>query len=372
MKNIGRESLAGFYLASALTFGAISFNGCQSYMPPRVGGKNIVAGSVEHIDLLLDESEERGIYFRDEKAIIDSFIDGEERSLRLEDRFAGRESTIIGFGNVLFETRRLESGSFYVSWTKEKNERSAVMCNGLGTSCLDVSEMGRRMSMDGINFYAIDRTASGINVEFRANERRWISDIEEVVKIAYMELDEKSRPVIIGQCFSTGLVAKTVRRNPEIFSGAIYLTPAVKLNYDISVPEKIEIGIGRVFGFDCPHKNPVPIDAYISSEGGKEYLRRDPLFSYMPSCATMVFGNNLNKRALRNIEDSDIESVAILASDDKVVNNWGTFNALKKRGIDRIRVVNSDHYLPLSEEGVDTVRKEVYYLTLDFEGEVGK
>jgi alpha-beta hydrolase superfamily lysophospholipase len=318
-------------LAAGLIAAAGAVGGCKAFIPPHVGMFGMLADSGEHRAYL--EEIVKGDVEREQRAMIESFVKNEEREFCFENGSKGS-----------FRVMELDSGSRVASW-EGGTKGSAVFCNGLGSSAYGLGKMGRSFIDQGISLYALDRTGSGLNVDKNADVDSWVEDAGDLSS-------RLAKPAIISQCFSTGVVAEIVDRHPEKFSKVIYLTPSFELNYGVCPLVGIQIGLGRAFGFDHPHKNPVPIKAYTSNEIDRKSLSGDPFFSYKPGCLTMVAGNDLTKEAVEKINRSKIPVYFILASDDRVVDNRKTLKKLDsdlRRGI--IVNVESDHYVPFDMDG---------------------
>jgi len=323
-------------LALLLTLSAI--NGCAS--KPFIGKENLVASSREHKEYL-HQSELR-TYENDKSTIY--------RTVRTEQEY----SVSLQREGYRFYTRKVSSGSFIAIWEPPKAKQDVIIVNGIGSNATNISLLAQSLLEENVRVYAVDRTGSGLNCSKKPDSKVWRRDIIEIAK-------KSKRPIIISQCFSTGLVADICNKNPNLFSKAIYLTPGIYLNYEPECCDKISMCLEEILMLDNRHKNPVPIEAYTKDKDSIETLYNDALFSYYPTKKTFLEGNKLNKEALKKIRETRIPYLLILAERDEVVNNKKTIEELKKLNFSKetIKILSSDHFLLLDRKAIEAIKKEI-------------
>ncbi len=308
----------------------LSIAGCIS-LPPYVGKETLQANTQEHKALLMRKAER--CEFEDLSIIY--------KTAAAQQPF----STSLGEDNI-FYTSRLASGNFYASWTNPANKYNVIVSNGLGSDTSLLESMARGFLVQGINTYSLDRAGSGINLP-RKDISTWEDDLLSLA-------GKVNRPAIMAQCFSTGLVAEVTNTHPELFSKAIYLTPSFYLNYEPSIMEKISIVLSFLTLSEMPHKNPVPIEAYTSSDSLRRVLRCDPLFSYSPTTSTFIKGDRLKNKADRLLHHPRIPSIFVLAEKDIVVDNEKTEKHFAKKTINGpfVCYIDSDHFIPFDNNSI--------------------
>lgn len=323
MERVIKKSLTGI-LGFSLVAGCIS--------NPYQGKSGMLAGSAQHCQLVSQNVVKGSVDKNAEAAILNTFLDNSEHQVTLDN-------------GVEFYTKRLSSGSYVAVWDGSNNTHAVIMCNGLGSDCLDSSKLAQYCAQNGIDFYAIDRTGSGLNSRMKASSNSWKKDILDIAK-------ELKTSVLVGQCFSTGLAAEVAFENPDLFSKVVYVTPCFYLNYGVGL-NAVPIGINHILGGDCAHENPVPIRAYSSRKDTFTYLAEDPLFLRSPTTETYIEGHRLNNRAWKNIVRSVVPVEVILAENDVIVNNQKTKKHLSYLDNPNVHVnmaFDVEHYIPLDEK----------------------
>ena len=311
----------------------LSIGGCVS-LPPYIGRENLRANTEKHKNLLIEKANESTL--NDISAIYWTSATQQPSLTYFDD-------------NNIFYTKRLESGNFYAAWTNQKNRYDAIVSNGLGTNASSIEQMAFSFLTRGINTYALDRAGSGMN-SARNDVSLWERDLINLAK-------RLKKPVIISQCFSTGLVAEVSNFHPELFSRAVYLAPAFNLYFEPSAREKFMIGLSVLSFSDVPHKNPVPIKAYTPSCFFRTMLFNDPLFSYSPTTSTYIKGSRLNSRAEHLIKNPKIPSTMVIADNDEVVDNEKAIKLFKdsKNGLLSIIRIDSEHFIPFNRKSWDVI-----------------
>lgn len=325
-------------LSSALAAVGLSISAASCVTcPPEMGKPGMLAFSKEHKSYICEQQASRP---SDEQALLATFLTQSPREAQLSNEYE-------------FFTQRLATGSYFAAWESAKSSKSLILCNGLGSDSLTIAPAGRYLSSKGISVFAIDRRGSGLNAFLHPDKKKWKSDIVELAR----QLD---KPSIISQCFSTGLVASVIDENPELFSSVFYLTPSINLKHNLKLEEKIQIGLFNIFNCDLPHRNPVPIEAYLSSKENQDALYNDPLFSHKPTTKTFSQGNALNKNFFRLISRTRIKTYVLFAYDDQVVNTQDAFNKIiahsKNNPQVNVWIIPVEHYMPHQKKALNTIQ----------------
>jgi len=258
-------------------------------------------------------------------------------------------------------------GIYYNKWKVECPEHVFIFLNGLESHAGWFDEMADTLAGDGVRTYGLDRRGSGLNCRNFGKYQDWINDVKELARIARNE-NPVAKMHLVSICFGAKLATACVIQEPDRYDSLIYLSPGLSVKVAPTPKEKILIVLDKLprmyFNIRTPIKND---EMFTSQEKALYFLYTDKLRTHSPRAGDFYQAMMVDLYISKNLEKVTTPSLALLADNDRVVNNKNTLKALNKFGQKPkiIRYPDSDHVIFFGKSKDEMKRDILNYLVSD-------
>lgn len=282
--------------------------------------------------------------YRD-KLTIDSTEYKERVSLDLERlrEQHGSVKTIIRLETILSKpvssSKTFEIDSFtsadghgicYNKWKVENPQHVFIFLNGLESHAGWFDAMADVLADKGIRTYGLDRRGSGLNARTWGKFQDWIEDINEITTIARNE-NPTAKMHLVSICFGAKPATACAIQNPGKYDSLIYMSPGLSTRVSPTIAEKALIAIDKLPGMYFNIRTPIKDDEMFTSSGkALYYLYKDKLRTYSPRASDYYQSMMLDAYISKNLDKLTTPSLALLAGNDRVVNNKSAEKQLHK------------------------------------------
>jgi alpha-beta hydrolase superfamily lysophospholipase len=188
------------------------------------------------------------------------------------------------------------------------------------------------LNRDGWNVLAPDRRGSGLNQQQRGhcdNPEQLISDVDSCVNWLIENTGVKKID-IVAVSWSGKLAMAYAGRFPEKLQRLVLVTPGLCARVDITLREKISVGID---GLAQPHKqHEIPLNEptlFTANEPMLQFLRNDPLKLTHATASFFITSVRLDNTVRQVVNKIQTPVYLFLAGQDKIIDNQATVNLLK-------------------------------------------
>jgi len=237
----------------------------------------------------------------------------------------------------------------------ERGERKTfVFLNGLESHGLWASDLASGLSERGHRFVALDRRGSGANRSLVGTADDWIADVLRVCQTE-RGADSGRAVCLIGQCFGARSAISAAIRCPHFVERLILLSPGLEMRVDLSVGQKMLVGIGHVLRLPIRIRSPIPDDRYLTSDTQwLPVIGSDPLRLRQVVADDFYAGHVLLRTIRQHSESVPLPCLALFAANDRIVNLPKTKKLLQRLFGDHLTVREfdeADHLLLFGRAG---------------------
>ena len=184
----------------------------------------------------------------------------------------------------------------------------------------------------GYDVYCLDRRGSGINRENRGFASGDVDRYETYlkdIKAFVAPLRRRYESVfLIGLSWGGKLALAYGLAHPEDCRGLVLITPGLRSKVDLSLGDKLEVGMGSAF---APKRAiPIPIEPamFTKTPSFLEKITSDPLNLREATARFFLQSVNLERFVDREMPNNELPLLVLLAAGDQIVDNAGVRDVL--------------------------------------------
>jgi acylglycerol lipase len=191
-------------------------------------------------------------------------------------------------------------------------------------------EAARLLSRHGYPVYCLDRRGSGINREnrgFVSGHAGRGDDLLDDLHRAIRELrssGEFREIYLIGLSWGGKYAMAYDIRHPRQVDGLVLITPGIKPQVDLGLPEKAAVFTDAVFASKRQHQIPIHPEMFTTTPRFLDYITHDPLRLHTVSAGFLMQSRRMDKLLDRHGNDSQAPALVILAGHDRIIDNAET------------------------------------------------
>jgi len=221
-------------------------------------------------------------------------------------------------------------GIYYNKWNVRSPKHVFIFLNGLESHAGWFDDLADSFVSENIRTYALDRRGSGLNSRHCGTFQNWIDDITEVTKIAKDE-NPRAKIHLVSICFGAKPATACAIQNPGQYDSLIYMSPGLKVKVAPTPKEKLMITADKFPRAYFNIRTPIKLDEMFTSNTKALYfLYKDKLRTHSPRASDFFQAMMLNLFISKNLEKMKTPSLALLAGNDRIVNNHKTMDILNK------------------------------------------
>lgn len=256
-------------------------------------------------------------------------------------------------------------GILYNKWKVEDPQQVFIFLNGLESHAGWFDEMADTLADNGIRTYGLDRRGSGLNSRTWGRFQDWIEDVNEITTIARNE-NPTAKIHLVSICFGAKLATACAIQNPGKYDSLIYMSPGLSVRVSPTPAEKILIAANQLPRMYFNIQTPIRDDEMFTSSGQALYfLYKDKLRTYSPRASDFYQAMMLDAYISKNLDKLTTPSLALLAGNDRVVNNKRTKKQLHEfaRKPKIIEYPQSDHVIFFGQSKKEMTADIINFLT---------
>jgi alpha-beta hydrolase superfamily lysophospholipase len=238
-------------------------------------------------------------------------------------------------------------GIFYNKWKAQDPRHVFIFLNGLESHAGWFDEMAGDFANKGIKTYGLDRRGSGLNSRTWGKYQDWIEDINKITTIATNE-NPTAKMHLVSICFGAKAATACAIQNPGKYDSLIYMSPGLSTKVCPTTSQKILIAADQLprMYFNIP--TPIRDDEMFTTSGKALYfLYKDKLRTRSLRAGDFYQAMTLDAYISKNLANLTTPSLALLAGNDRIINNKKTKKQLHKfaRKPKIIEYPESDHVI---------------------------
>ncbi len=260
-------------------------------------------------------------------AVIDAFL-ARPSAEGVEGTYVGSDGAELGF--VGYRA------------TAPSHRAALVYLHGIESHAGWFDRAARLLAARGYDVFCLDRRGSGINGENRGfpsgHSDSWetlLADVEFFVRPLAPHYETL---FVVGLSWGGKLALAYGLTHPEPLDGLVLITPGLRARVDLSVPQKLQVGLASVFHPRATVPTPIEPEMFTTTPRHLEYIRNDPLRLRRASASFFMGSRDLDRWLDRHVAGNEVPTLLFLAGRDRIIDNEGVVEVLE-RGREHPRIV---------------------------------
>ena len=231
----------------------------------------------------------------------------------------------------------------YVAYTHPGSGTALVYLHGIESHAGWFAQAAKRLTERGYDVFSLDRRGSGINRENRGFPSGHISRypvlLEDIHDFITPLREHYSHIFLVGLSWGGKLATAYELDYPGDADGLILITPGIKALVDVSLPVKLKILLYAQLAPQSPIASPIEPEMFTTTPRYLDYIESDPSRLTHATARFYWQSSRLDSYLDGNIAALDTPTLLFLAGRDRIIDNAGVIETLKRGDSSRLTII---------------------------------
>lgn len=232
----------------------------------------------------------------------------------------------------------------YIAHTQPGATTALVYLHGIESHAGWFAQAATRLAQHGYDVFSLDRRGSGINRENRGyvsghinHYQILLDDIHDFIA----PLRRRYRHVfLVGLSWGGKLATAYELEYPQDVDGLILITPGIKALVDVSLPVKLKILLYAQISPESRIASPIAPEMFTTTPRYLDYIKGDPSRLTHATARFYWQSSRLDSYLDSNITALDTATLLFLAGQDRIIDNAGVMETLKRGNSNKLTVID--------------------------------
>lgn len=232
----------------------------------------------------------------------------------------------------------------YIAHTQAGATTALVYLHGIESHAGWFAQAATRLAEHGYDVFSLDRRGSGINRENRGyvsghinHYQILLDDIQDFI----VPLRRRYRHVfLVGLSWGGKLATAYELEYPQDVDGLILITPGIKALVDVSLPVKLKILLYAQISPESRIASPIAPEMFTTTPRYLDYIKGDPSRLTHATARFYWQSSRLDSYLDSNITALDTATLLFLAGQDRIIDNAGVMETLKRGNSNKLTVIS--------------------------------
>ena len=232
----------------------------------------------------------------------------------------------------------------YIAHTQAGATTALVYLHGIESHAGWFAQAATRLAQHGYDVFSLDRRGSGINRENRGyvsghinHYQILLDDIHDFIA----PLRRRYRHVfLVGLSWGGKLATAYELEYPQDVDGLILITPGIKALVDVSLPVKLKILLYAQISPESRIASPIAPEMFTTTPRYLDYIKGDPSRLTHATARFYWQSSRLDSYLDSNITALDTATLLFLAGQDRIIDNAGVMETLKRGNSNKLTVID--------------------------------
>ncbi len=232
----------------------------------------------------------------------------------------------------------------YIAHTQAGATTALVYLHGIESHAGWFAQAATRLAQHGYDVFSLDRRGSGINRENRGyvsghinHYQILLDDIQDFIA----PLRRRYRHVfLVGLSWGGKLATAYELEYPQDADGLILITPGIKALVDVSLPVKLKILLYAQISPESRIASPIAPEMFTTTPRYLDYIEGDPSRLTHATARFYWQSSRLDSYLDSNITALDTATLLFLAGQDRIIDNAGVMETLKRGNSNKLTVIS--------------------------------
>jgi alpha-beta hydrolase superfamily lysophospholipase len=232
----------------------------------------------------------------------------------------------------------------YIAYTQPGATTALVYLHGIESHAGWFAQAAKRLAGHGYDVFSLDRRGSGINRE----NRGYVSGHINHYQVLFEDIHDFIAPLrsryrhvfLVGLSWGGKLATAYELEYPQDVDGLILITPGIKVLVDVSLPVKLKIVLYAQISPESPIASPIEPEMFTTTPRYLDYIKDDPSRLTHATAHFYWQSSRLDSYLDSNITALDIPTLLFLAGQDRIIDNAGVMETLKRGNSNKLTVID--------------------------------
>jgi alpha-beta hydrolase superfamily lysophospholipase len=232
----------------------------------------------------------------------------------------------------------------YIAHTQPGATTALVYLHGIESHAGWFAQAASRLAEHGYDVFSLDRRGSGINRENRGyvsghinHYQILLDDIHDFIA----PLRRRYRHVfLVGLSWGGKLATAYELEYPQDVDGLILITPGIKALVDVSLPVKLKILLYAQISPESRIASPIAPEMFTTTPRYLDFIKGDPSRLTHATARFYWQSSRLDSYLDSNITALDAATLLFLAGQDRIIDNAGVMETLKRGNSNKLTVIS--------------------------------